>query len=230
MGNLRVMGKDKLKRFKENISFKNLFQPELSFDSTSHELKENWQTEFCNKNPIILELGCGRGEYTTGLAKLFPNQNFIGIDIKGARLWKGAKTATENKLINVRFLRTKVDFIEKFFGPEEVDEIWLTFSDPQPKKPRKRLTSPLFINRYKTFLKKNGIIHLKTDSDLLYEYTLEQIKEQNFTIIKNINDIYSSKSKLENKLMDLLHIKTFYEEKWLKESIKIKYISFRLNN
>ena len=224
------MGKDKLKRFKENISFKNLFQPKLSFDSKSHELKENWQTEFCNKNPIILELGCGRGEYTTGLAKLFPNQNFIGIDIKGARLWKGAKTATENKLINVRFLRTKVDFIEKFFGPEEVDEIWLTFSDPQPKKPRKRLTSPLFINRYKTFLKKNGIIHLKTDSDLLYEYTLEQIKEQNFTIIKNINDIYSSKSKLENKLMDLLHIKTFYEEKWLKESIKIKYISFRLNN
>ena len=224
------MGKDKLKRFKENISFKNLFQPKLSFDSKSHELKENWQTEFCNKNPIILELGCGRGEYTTGLAKLFPNQNFIGIDIKGARLWKGAKTATENKLINVRFLRTKVDFIEKFFGPEEVDEIWLTFSDPQPKKPRKRLTSPLFINRYKTFLKKNGIIHLKTDSDLLYEYTLEQIKEQNFTIIKNINDIYSSKSKLENKLTDLLHIKTFYEEKWLKESIKIKYISFRLNN
>ena len=224
------MGKDKLKRFKENISFKNLFQPELSFDSTNHELKENWQTEFCNKNPIILELGCGRGEYTTGLAKLFPNQNFIGIDIKGARLWKGAKTATENKLINVRFLRTKVDFIEKFFGPEEVDEIWLTFSDPQPKKPRKRLTSPLFINRYKTFLKKNGIIHLKTDSDLLYEYTLDQIKEQNFTIIKNINDIYSSKSKLENKLMDLLHIKTFYEEKWLKESIKIKYISFRLKN
>ena len=224
------MGKDKLKRFKENISFKNLFQPKLSFDSSSHELKENWQTEFCNKNPIILELGCGRGEYTTGLAKLFPNQNFIGIDIKGARLWKGAKTATENKLINVRFLRTKVDFIEKFFGSEEVDEIWLTFSDPQPKKPRKRLTSPLFINRYKTFLKKNGIIHLKTDSDLLYEYTLEQIKEQNFTIIKNINDIYSSKSKLENKLMDLLHIKTFYEEKWLKESIKIKYISFSLNN
>ena len=224
------MGKDKLKRFKENISFKNLFQPKLSFDSKSHELKENWQTEFCNKNPIILELGCGRGEYTTGLAKLFPNQNFIGIDIKGARLWKGAKIATENKLINVRFLRTKVDFIEKFFGSEEVDEIWLTFSDPQPKKPRKRLTSPLFINRYKTFLKKNGIIHLKTDSDLLYEYTLEQIKEQNFTIIKNINDIYSSKSKLENKLMDLLHIKTFYEEKWLKESIKIKYISFRLNN
>ena len=163
------------------------------------------------------------------LPKLFPNQNFIGIDIKGARLWKGAKTATENKLINVRFLRTKVDFIDKFFGLEEVDEIWLTFSDPQPKKPRKRLTSPLFINRYKTFLKKDGIIHLKTDSDLLYEYTLEQIKEQEFTI-NNINDIYSSKSKYDHKLMDLLNIKTFYEEKWLKEAIKIKYISFRLNN
>ena len=164
------------------------------------------------------------------MAKLFPSQNFIGIDIKGARLWKGAKTATENKLINVRFLRTKVDFIDKFFGPEEVDEIWLTFSDPQPKKPRKRLTSPCSSIDTKLSLKKDGIIHLKTDSDLLYEYTLEQIKEQKFTIINNINDIYSSKSKYDHKLMDLLNIKTFYEEKWLKEAIKIKYISFRLNN
>ena len=133
------MGKDKLKRFNENETFQNLYQPTLQYNSEQSEFKGNWSKEFQNDNKIILELGCGRGEYTTSLASRNQNKNYIGVDIKGARLWRGAKTALENKLTNVRFLRTKVDFITKFFESGEVNEIWLTFSDPQPKKPRKRI-------------------------------------------------------------------------------------------
>ena len=144
-------------------------------------------------------------------------------------MWRGAKTAKENNLNNVKFLRTKVDFINHFFSKNEVNEIWLTFSDPQPKKPRKRLTSPLFIERYQNILSKDGIIHLKTDSDLLYEYTIEQIKENNYSTIDNISDIYNEFECLDKEIQSVLGIKTFYEEKWLEEGKKIKYVSFRIN-
>ena len=222
------MGKDKLKRFSEIKTFDNVLQPNVTHD-VDHTVKGKWNDKFNNKQPITLELGCGRGEYTVGLAQKFPKKNFIGIDIKGARLWKGAKTAKENNLNNVKFLRTKVDFINHFFSKNEVNEIWLTFSDPQPKKPRKRLTSPLFIERYQNILSKNGIVHLKTDSDLLYEYTIEQIKENNYSTIDNISDIYNEFDSLGKEIKSVIGIKTFYEEKWLEEGKKIKYVSFRIN-
>ncbi len=223
------MGKDKLKRFNENKTFQNLFQPTLHYNSEQSELKGNWTKEFQNDNNIVLELGCGRGEYTTNLATKIPQLNYVGIDIKGARLWRGAKTAIEHNLTNVRFLRTKIDFITKFFEPNEVAEIWLTFSDPQPKKPRKRLTSPLFIERYKKILHQNGVIHLKTDSKLLYEYTLEQIQLHRYKILHNIKNIDDPKEKMDENLKEILSFRTFYEEKWLKDGIKIKYLSFSLN-
>ena len=224
------MGKDKLKRFNENETFQNLYQPTLQYNSEQSELKGNWSKEFQNDNNIILELGCGRGEYTTSLASRNHDKNYIGVDIKGARLWRGAKTALENKLTNVRFLRTKVDFITKFFEPGEVNEIWLTFSDPQPKKPRKRLTSPLFIERYKKILNKKGIIHLKTDSQLLYEYTLEQIQLHRYKILHDIKNIDATSEKINEDLKETLSYRTFYEEKWLKDGIKIKYLSFSINS
>jgi tRNA (guanine-N7-)-methyltransferase len=217
------MGKDKLKRFAEIETFQNVIQPNLKNYLQDHELKGKWSSQFTNSNPIILELGCGRGEYTVGLAKKFPKINFIGIDIKGSRLWRGAKTCIEENINNVIFLRTKVDFIRQFFDTDEVSEIWLTFSDPQPKKPRKRLTSPLFIERYNQLLKKGGIIHLKTDSDLLYEYTLEEIKRNNYTIIKQCNDVHG---RLNLETDDVLKIETYYESIWINEGKKIKYLSF----
>ena len=224
-----AMGKDKLKRFSQILTFGNVIQPKINFHSNDDDLKGNWSTVFNNENPLVLELGCGAGEYTVALAKDYPNKNFIGIDIKGARIWKGAKAALDEGLNNVRFLRTKVDFITKFFGENEVNEIWLTFSDPQPKKPKKRLSSKLFTDRYQEFLKINGVIHLKTDSDLLYEYTLEQIEENSYTLIQNINNIYIDFSKLNDELKNTLCIKTFYEKKWLKINKKIKYISFKID-
>ena len=223
------MGKDKLKRFSQLKTFKNVIQPQTNYLSEDDPVKGNWYNIFGNRNPIIIELGCGAGEYTIGLARLFPKTNFIGIDIKGARLWKGAKIAEDEKLLNVRFLRTKVDFINKFFGRNEIDEIWLTFSDPQPKKPRKRLTSPLFVNRYKNILSSNGTIHLKTDSDLLYQYTIDEIKENNYTLIQNIQNIYADFNSLNEELKSTMSIQTFYEKKWLKNEKSIKYLSFKIN-
>ena len=225
------MGKDKLKRFAELETFDNVFQP--SFDNINKDfyLKDKWNKEFNNNNPIVLELGCGRGEYTVGLAKQFPNKNFIGIDIKGSRIWRGAKTCVEENIDNVRFIRTKIDFIEKFFAYNEINEIWLTFSDPQPKRPRKRLTSPLFINRYKNILNKKGVINIKTDSSLLYNYTLDEIKNNNYTILENSSDIYNELIiRANNELISKINIKTFYEQKWLEEEKKIKFISFMINN
>ena len=158
--------------------FENVFQPAVGGDFV---LKGKWRFDyFKNDHPIVLELGCGKGEYSVGLAKHFPEKNFIGVDIKGARMFIGAKEALENNMLNVAFLRTKIDFIQDYFAENEVDEIWLTFSDPQPKKPRKRLSSPLFINRYRQIMKPGGIVHMKTDSDILFEYTEEQIKENNY--------------------------------------------------
>ena len=224
------MGKDKLKRFAEIATFDNVFQPSVNNFKPSIDLKGKWNAVFNNSNPIIIELGCGKGEYTVGLAKNYSTINFIGVDVKGSRMWRGAKTCIEENIENVRFLRTKVDFIDLFFLKNEVAEIWLTFSDPQPKKPRKRLTSPLFIDRYRKFLKKGGVIHLKTDSDLLYEYTLEQIQEHQYKLIENSNDVYNELILRANPNLKLaMVIKTFYEKMWLKEGKKIKYLCFSID-
>lgn len=224
-----AMGKDKLKRFSQILTFGNVIQPKINFHSIDDDLKGNWSTVFNNENPLVLELGCGAGEYTVALAKDYPNKNFIGIDIKGARIWKGAKAALDEGLNNVRFLRTKVDFITKFFGENEVNEIWLTFSDPQPKKPKKRLSSKLFTDRYQEFLKINGVIHLKTDSDLLYDFTLEEIKSNNFKLLENITNVYKESYERSQELKKTLFIKTFYEKKWLDLEKTIKYLAFSID-
>lgn len=225
------MGKNKLARFEENTTFDCLVQP-VSTDvlNANHSLKGNWKAQFFkNENPIIIELGCGKGEYAIGLSRIFKNKNFIGVDIKGARLWRGAKTVTDEKISNVGFLRTRVDLVNSFFDKNEVDEIWLTFSDPQVKKERKRLTSPVFIEKYRQILKKGGIVNVKTDSDLLYEYTLEQIRDCKYELIMEDNDIYNGFVQKQNEeLQKVLSIRTFYESMWLKQNIPIKYISFRI--
>lgn len=222
-----MSGKDKLRKFKENATFTSLYQP--SMDSTfenDYELKGKWNTNvFKNSNPIVLELGCGKGEYTIALSQKFPDKNFIGIDIKGARLWKGAKFAHENKLENVAFIRTRIDFITSFFAENEISEIWITFADPQLKRSRKRLTGTMFLNRYKKILKNSGIIHLKTDSRFLHEYTLELAKQNNLQIIEANNDIYA-----DNCADDILSIKTFYELQFLEKGFAITYLAFCLNN
>lgn len=220
------MGKDKLLRFKEMKEFKNVFQPGFrEVYQNEYKLKGKWAAEyFKNTNPIVLELGCGKGEYTVGLAQRNPNVNFIGIDIKGARIWRGAKTALEKDLKNAAFVRSSIDLVPSIFGKNEIDEIWLTFSDPQPKKPRKRLSSSLFLNRYLNFLKPNGIIHLKTDSKLLFEYTNALAEENKFFINFISRDIYA-----DNQLPEpVAGIQTFYEKQFLGEGKKIHYLEFKV--
>tara|TARA_B100000524_G_scaffold273001_1_gene150933 strand:+ start:12332 stop:12997 length:666 start_codon:yes stop_codon:yes gene_type:complete len=221
------MGKDKLWRFSEIKRFTNV--TEAPFSETFPQ-KGKWKEEiFKNDKPIVLELGCGKGEYAVGLGEMFPEKNFLGIDIKGNRIYIGAKKALEKKMDNVQFLRTRVDFIENFFEEGEIDEIWLTFSDPQPKKPRKRLTSPLFISRYKNFLKKNGLIHVKTDSDILFEYTEEQIKEEGYKCHALTWDLYGSfQNKLTNSEKEIFNIKTHYEELFASKGSIIKYCCFEI--
>ena len=221
------MGKDKLKRFKENLTFTNLIQPKICFPPEDDKLKGNWKKEFFkNNNPIVLELGCGRGEYTLNLASKFPEKNFIGVDWKGARLWRGAKTAFKEKMLNVGFLRIQIQNISSFFAPDEVDEIWITFPDPQMLKSgeRKRLTSLRFLNLYRLFLVKHGFINLKTDNKLLYDYTLEVIASEKCEVLISIDDLYS---KFEDD--EILSIKTTYEKIWLREGVKICYIRFCIN-
>lgn len=222
-----MSGKDKLRKFRENETFENLLQPTTAeVFQKDHPMKGNWgEKMFGNNNPIILELGCGKGEYTIALAEKFPQNNYIGVDIKGARLWKGAKYATEKSLKNVAFLRTRIEFIDSIFAQGEVSEIWLTFSDPQPNKPRKRLSSPLFLERYSHILKEDGIIHLKTDSQLLHEYTLETIESENHILIEANNDIYGT-NRAEND--DILSVKTFYEKQFLAKGMAITYAKWRL--
>ena len=221
------MGKDKLWRFSEIQRFPNV--TEAPFSETFPQ-KGKWKEEiFKNEKPIVLELGCGKGEYAVGLGKMFPEKNFLGIDIKGNRIYIGAKEALENSMDNVQFLRTRIDFIENFFEEDEIDEIWLTFSDPQPKKPRKRLTSPLFIGRYRKFLKKNGLIHVKTDSDILFEYTEEQIKEEGYKCHALTWDLYGSfQNKLTDKEKEIFKIKTHYEELFTSKGSVIKYCCFEI--
>ena len=224
------MGKDKLKRFAEMEHFDNVFQPSMEEVKEGFRMKGKWQTDFFkNENPIILELGCGRGEYTVGMAQRFPNKNFIGIDIKGSRIWRGAKTGVEDKMPNVAFVRSKIDFIEHLFAENEVSEIWLTFSDPQPKRPRKRLTSKLFVDRYRKIMVDNGVVNIKTDSDLLFESTLEQIEEHSYKSLLSSWDVYGEMVlTCEEDLKDLMSIKTFYEQKWLEEGKKIKFAKFKI--
>jgi len=220
--------KDKLKRFAEIESFHNFLQPTMEEIKQGLKLKGNWNRHFFKNNlPIVLELGCGKGEFTVGLAQKYPNRNFIGIDIKGARMWRGAKTAVESELNNVGFLRTRIELIESCFGPNEIDEIWITFPDPQPKNKiiKKRLTAPGFLSKYKNFLKAGGLIHLKTDSRIVYDYTLEVIEEFSHHLVLKTDELYLYKEHLDAK-----EIQTFYEEKYLVDGIPINYLQFKLNN
>jgi tRNA (guanine-N7-)-methyltransferase len=220
------MGKNKLKRFAENETFENLFQHSYyNIYNEPFPLKGKWHSGyFKNNNPIVLELGCGRGEYTIGMAQSYPDKNFIGIDRKGARIWRGCKDGIEKNLKNVGFLRVKIEDIEHYFAHNEAQEIWVTFPDPQLQKERKRLISPNFISKYQKILNPAGIIHLKTDSRELYEYVLETALIEHWKIVENIVDIYQT-----GKISILTEIQTFYEKKWLQEGKKISYISLILN-
>lgn len=220
------MGKNKLAKFEDMERFENVVQvPYRRLQQENFQLKGKWATDFFkNENPIILELGCGKGEYTVELAEKNPSFNYIGVDIKGARMHVGAKQAIAKNLKNAAFLRTNIEIINHFFAEEEVDEIWLTFPDPQMKKTRKRLTSTDFLNLYKQFLKNDGIVHLKTDSNFQYTYTSALVHLNGFQILAETNNLYES-----DLLNDTLQIKTFYEKQWLSRGITIKYISFRLN-
>jgi len=220
------MGKDKLKRFKENSSFTNLIQPKIIFPPEDHALRGNWKKDFFkNNNPIVLELGCGRGEYTLNLAAKFPEINFIGIDWKGARLWRGAKTSFEEKILNAGFLRIQIENIFAFFASDEVDEIWITFPDPHVLKSRerKRLTSHRFLNLYRKFMIPNGIVNLKTDNRQLYDFTLEVLASEKCEVLASNDNLYQS------EVDEVLSIKTTYEKIWLKEGAKICYVRFHIN-
>ena len=221
------MGKDKLKRFAAIKTFANVHEPVMG---EPFALKGKWRQEvFVNNNPIILELGCGKGEYAVGMGQHYPHQNFIGVDLKGNRIYIGAKEALELELNNVAFLRTRIDFILAYFEPGEIDEIWLTFSDPQPKKARKRLSSPIFTARYKQILKPSGIIHMKTDSDVLFDYTLEQIEEHGHEMLACYPDLYANLPEdLDQQTKEIFHIKTYYEEFFSKRGHVIKYCKFKL--
>ncbi len=243
------MGHGKLKKFSENSTFTCLLQPSSEevlnkeegkswapLDLRDHPIKGHWnEVMFHGRNcPIVVELGCGKGEYTTALAERNPDINYIGVDIKGARMWKGAKYATEKALPNVAFLRTRIEFIEAFFAPGEISEIWLTFSDPQMKSENSRLTSPMFLERYRHFLKPGGIIHLKTDSTFLYEYTMAMCKANGLKVLASTSDLYGS-SLYNSELSSvcgkaavdaLFEVQTFYEQNFLSQGFKINYCSF----
>ncbi|MGN0201630.1 MAG: tRNA (guanosine(46)-N7)-methyltransferase TrmB [Candidatus Cryptobacteroides sp.] len=248
------MGHDKLRKFAENETFACLLQPDAAsvLDKTAdpsrglvlkdHPIKGHWNgTMFSSPAPIVLELGCGKGEYTIDLSRRSPEANYIGVDIKGARLWKGAKTATQEKLPNVAFLRTRIEFIDAFFAPEEVSEVWLTFSDPQLKSENCRLSSPLFLERYRRFLKPGGIVHLKTDSRFLHEYTKAVVRENGLTMLACTEDLYGEgrSSVMESPMRSvcgvsaveaLFEVRTFYERMFMEQGYKITYLSFVIDH
>lgn len=226
------MAKNKLKRFAEMKAWHNVFEPTLDPETLKNfPLKGKWHSDyFQNDHPIVLELGCGKGEYTVGLARHYKDKNFIGVDIKGSRMFVGAKEALDENLANVAFLRARIDFIESYFTKDEVDEIWLTFSDPQPAKPRKRLSSKLFVDRYRRILKPGGLVHLKTDSDLLFESTEEEIKANNYDLVELTWDLYHSiPEDLDPTIREILHINTHYEQLFTAKGATIKYCSFRIH-
>ncbi|GBU08744.1 tRNA (guanine-N(7)-)-methyltransferase [Bacteroidales bacterium] len=217
------MAKNKLQKFAEMSSLPHVFQyPFAVLQEKGFDMKGRWNEMFFkNDNPIVLELGCGRGEYTVGLGKLFPEKNFIGIDIKGARMWTGAKEVLREELANVAFLRTHIELINHFFGPNEVAEIWITFPDPQMNKTNKRMTSTRFMQLYREILSEEGIIHLKTDSNFMFTYTCRMIEANAFPILVETNNLYNS-----HLADEILSIKTYYEQQWLDRGLDIKYIKF----
>lgn len=228
------MGHDKLRKFAENETFSCLLQPSAGellqdgyFSLRDHEIKGHWNERmFDAERPIVLELGCGKGEYTIDLAQRNPDFNYIGVDIKGARLWKGAKYATEHKLGNVAFLRTRIEFITSFFAPGEVSEIWLTFSDPQMKSENSRLTSPMFLERYRKFLREGGIVHLKTDSMFLHQYSKAVAEQNGFKIIACTEDLYGTPREALAAPDALWEVQTFYEKMFMAQGYKITYLCF----
>ncbi len=237
-----MMGHGKRKKFAENETFRCLLQPASSevidrressgLVLKDHSVKGHWNEKmFAAAQPIVLELGCGKGEYTIDLSQRIPECNYIGVDIKGARLWKGAKFATLHQLPNVAFLRTRIEFIEAFFAPGEVSEIWLTFSDPQLKSENSRLTSPLFLERYRKFLRPGGIVHLKTDSRFLYEYSRAVAVENGLRILAATTDLYGDRDADPTAPGGaLFEVQTFYERMFLKQGYKITYLSFTLDH
>jgi tRNA (guanine-N7-)-methyltransferase len=243
------VAKNKLARWAELNTFRNVIQPQTGdVSGGDHHIKGHWNDEmFGNSNPVVLELGCGKGEYTTRLSAIFPMKNFIGIDIKGARMWRGAKTANESGTVNVAFLRTRIEFISSFFSENEVDQILITFPDPQPgkKNSNKRLTCPWFLNKYRIILKDNGIVHLKTDNADLFRYTRRIATYNGLEILFETVDLYSAgtaekaaltgiflkdeKAFYDNEISNsIFSIRTFYEKMFLEEGLKICYLAFRL--
>lgn len=221
------MSKNKLTKFAEMSSMEFVFQPSYSeLVESGFKFKGSWASGyFKNDNPVVLELGCGKGEYSIAMAKLFPEKNFIGIDIKGARIWNGTQKAQALGLTNVAFIRTTIELISFFFDSQEVSEIWITFPDPQMKLHKKRLTGTRFMNLYRGVLKERGLIHLKTDSGFLYNYTCAMLSENNFNVITDNSDIYSS-----SEVDPLLSIRTHYESQWLSRGKTIKYLNWEMNS
>ncbi|MEM9647383.1 MAG: tRNA (guanosine(46)-N7)-methyltransferase TrmB [Bacteroidota bacterium] len=217
--------KNKLKRFKENETFSNVVQPTREEIMQGFHLRGKWASFFENENPIVLELGCGKGEYTVGLAQRNSNKNYIGIDIKGARFWRGAKTALEKELVNVAFLRTQIELVDMLFAENEVDEIWITFPDPQIKfkRTKHRMTNPEFLKKYKHILKPNGLVNLKTDSEFMHGYTLGLLQGLGMEIVYSNHDVYKN----AGSPAEVLEIQTFYENQYLEKGKPITYIQFR---
>lgn len=219
--------KNKLKRFKENETFRNVIQPTREeITNGSFSLKGQWNEFFGNNNPLVLELGCGKGEYTIGMAKQNKNKNFIGIDIKGARFWRGAKTAIEDNVSNAAFLRTQIELIDGLFASDEVSEIWITFPDPQIKykRTKHRLTNEVFLDKYKLILKEDGTVNLKTDSEFMHGYTLGLLHGKGHEVLYANHDIYKN----EGSPKEVLEIQTFYEKQYLDKGKPITYIKFRI--
>ncbi|WP_346881840.1 tRNA (guanosine(46)-N7)-methyltransferase TrmB [uncultured Algibacter sp.] len=220
--------KNKLRRFKENETFSNVFQPTReALVNSNFDLKGHWRTTvFKNNNPLVLELGCGKGEYAVALAKKYPNKNFIGIDIKGARFWRGAKTAIEEKIPNIAFLRTQIELIDHAFAAQEVDEIWITFPDPQIKykRTKHRMTNAEFLERYKQILKPEGVVNLKTDSEFMHGYTLGLLHGAGHEVIYANHNVY----KQEGSPEEVTSIQTFYESQYLEQNKPITYIRFKI--
>lgn len=226
------MSKNKLAKFADMATYPHVIEaPDIIHTDQPFSLQGRWHNDFFhNDHPIVLELGCGRGEYTVGLGRLFPDKNFIGIDIKGARMWSGATESLQAGMTNVGFLRTRIEFIDRFFASGEVSELWLTFSDPQMKKATKRLTSTYFLERYRRFLADGGLVHVKTDSPFLYSYTNYMIEANGLPVDFRSDDLYHTvlANDGDDEVKRILGIQTYYEQQWLDRGLTIKYIKFRL--